>query len=41
MNSLTLKTLEIKNNFEDSLCRSRDIPNDDIEHEFEAMTSPK
>ena len=41
MYSLTLRTLETKNNLQDIMRRSRDSPNSDVKHEFDAMTSPK
>jgi len=42
MNSLTHKTLESKKiDRQDSMLTSRYTPNDDIGHEFDAMTSPK
>jgi len=39
MYSLTLRTLETKNNLQDIMCRSKDTPNSDIGHDFDTMTS--
>jgi len=38
---LTIKTLETKNNLQGIMCRSKYIPNSDIGHDFDAMTSRK
>ena len=41
MNSLIIRTLEAEKNLKDIIFRSRDTPNNDFRHEFDAMTSPR